>query len=322
MFNAPSQILDRPGRAATTMRALVRQDGGIALVEVATPICRADDDVRIGVTTAGICRTDIYVAEGLIPVREPRIIGHEFAGRVLEAGKESDFEVGDTVTLIPLMECGDCASCEAGGACARPRFLGIEADGAFAEEIVVPAANVRRVPPQVDPRHAAYTEPVAAAMAVLNAPLDRDGRGVVIGDNRIAALTMRILAVKGFDRVEQVSAKDWQEHADRADFAIETEATPQAFDAMLRVLRPGGLAILKSRPAGPVPFDVALAVRKGLVMQAVNYASFDSAIDLIASGQLHLEDLLGPTYALEDFEAAFAASDGYGAVKSFFSISD
>jgi threonine dehydrogenase-like Zn-dependent dehydrogenase len=302
------------------MRALTRRAGSVRLEDVEAPKCQSSSDVRIRITVAGMCRTDIYVARGTLAVKEPLILGHEFTGVVVEANNASGFSRGDRVTAIPLLDCGNCACCRRAEACAQPLFLGVEVNGAFAEEIVIPATNIRHVPASMDPRHAAYTEPVAAAMAVLNAPLSRDGLGIVLGDNRIAALTTSILKLKGFNRVERVRVEDWESYANLADFAIETEANQTALESLVRVLRPGGLAILKSRPAQHVPLNISLAVKKGLLFQAVNYASFDDAIKLLASGLLDLSELLGQTYPLENFEEAIAASDGCGSVKSFFLI--
>jgi L-iditol 2-dehydrogenase len=304
------------------LRALIRRDGGIQVDEVAPPACAGAEDVRVTVDVAGLCRTDVYVAQGRLRVREPLILGHEFTGTVVEAGRSAKFAAGDRVTAIPLMACGACAGCRAGRACAQPLFLGLDLDGAFADQIVLPASNLRKVPPALERRHAAYTEPVAAALAVLNAPLPTDGFGVILGESRIALLTERILQHAGHRHVQRMSVEDAQALSSEADFVIETEATEQSLQAMIDMLRPGGIAVLKSRPAAPVPFDVAKAVKKDISIFAVSYASFDNAIDLISSGALELDDFLGETFALGDYEKAFAASDDGASVKIFFRIND
>jgi L-iditol 2-dehydrogenase len=302
------------------MRALLKDAGGVRLAEVADPDGIAADEVRVRVTVAGICRTDIYVAQGRIPVREPLVLGHEFTGVVAEAGSASGFRDGDHVAAIPLLPCRDCAGCRTGRRCAQPLFLGLNLDGAFADEIVLPARNLRLVPESLDPRRAAYVEPVAAAMAVLNPPLPKNGLGVVLGDSRIAMLTERILRHAGFASITRLAVGEAASVSNVAEFAVETEATEVSLQRLLDVVRPGGTAVLKSRPSMPVPFNVALAVKKDITVHGVSYAGFDQAIDLLVRGDMQVDDLLGPVVALEDFATVIPACDRSDAVKTFFRI--
>lgn len=302
------------------MRALMRAKGRLCVEDVAAPQRARADDVKISVTAAGICRTDVYVAQGKIAVAEPLILGHEFAGLVMEAAASSGFGAGDAVTVVPLLNCGVCHGCMTGRACLDQKFLGLHADGAFADEVVVPARNVRRVPDWLDPRRAAYSEPVAAALAPLNIDLPRDGYGLVLGEGRIAELTHRILVKHGFVNTKNLSVDEAADSDGRFDFAIETEATEKAFRVLLETLRPGGTAILKSRPARPVPFDVALAVKKNICLRAVSYGSFDDAIALLADTSWNIDDLLGDSFGLSQFENALLAYESSGAVKTFFDL--
>lgn len=210
------------------MRPLRRRDGGLHLDERAAPAASNSDDVRIRVQTAGLCRTDIYVARGQIPVREPLVLGHEFAGVVIDAGSGNGFALDDHVTAIPLLRCGACASCCSNRACIRASFLGVDLGGAFADHIVLPARSVRKMPSAVEFRHAAYTEPVAAALAVLNAPLPKNGLGVILGHNRLALLTERILLHAEHTNVRRIAVDEAEQLHGEADFVIETAATSTA----------------------------------------------------------------------------------------------
>lgn len=302
------------------MRALVRRFGKVSVEDIPAPRVQRDDDVLIQVLLAGICRTDVYVARGALPVIEPRILGHEFAGVVLAAGAAAAFAPGERVTVVPTLACGVCAGCAAHADCAEPLFIGVQADGAFAERIVVPAAAVLRTPDGMPPKRAAYVEPVAAALAVLNAPLDRAGRGLVLGDNRIASLIVQILEIHGFANFVQRTVPKAMDEAGLFDLVIETEATAAALAAMFRLLKPHGLGVLKSRPAAPTPIDVALAVKKNLRLHAVAYGDFERAITLLHTGALDVDAILGTAYALEDFERAFTAAEAPDAGKLFFAI--
>lgn len=267
------------------MRALVREHGEVRLRQAPLPV-PSPGEVLVRVEVAGVCRTDLQAACGLLPVREPRILGHEFAGTL----------DGVPVAVNPILPCGACLRCAAGGLCSRPDMLGVHRDGAFAEAVAVPASAVHPLPAGLSFEAGAYAEPVAAALAVLRAGPRPAERGLVAGAGRVARLVERVLHAHGF-RALRTGAGPWPE--DAFDFAVETD--PGRLNEVLRAVRPGGRVVLKSRPAGPLPFDLALAVRKELVLAGAAYAPFPEALDFLASGKLELDGLLGPLLPLEAF---------------------
>src|SRR5262249_23142005 len=122
-----------------TMQALVKTKETVTVREVPFPQVQEADEVLIQVEVAGLCRTDIYVAEGQIPTDEPRILGHEFAGVIRDCGTQiTHLHAGDRVTVNPQLACRWCPTCGSGASlsCPHSRFLGIHRDGAFAECIV------------------------------------------------------------------------------------------------------------------------------------------------------------------------------------------
>ncbi len=198
-------------------------------------------------------------------------------------------------------------------------MLGVDRDGAFAEFLLVPEECVIAVPAGLPPLAAAYLEPVAASLAVLKADLHPGQRGLLLGENRIAELTRRVLAAHDFHHLATWSAGQPEPEPGVYDFAIETHATPGILEVMMRALKRGGLAVLKSRPASAVSLDVRKAVLRELRFHGVNYGSFDDAIRLLASGRLELDGLLGPVFALEEYEALFAHAERDETAKPFFS---
>jgi len=270
------------------MRAVVRDEVGIRLGEVNVPEAAAGW-VRIKVLLAGICRTDLYAASGQLPVAPPRILGHEMVGELAD---------GSRVTVSPVIACERCAACAGGGRCPKPLFLGIGIDGAFAEQVVVPVSCVYPVPADLPLRRGAYVEPIAASLAVLRAPITAHQRGAVIGTGRIAKLTLRILEARGFDRLADGGDEG------TFDFVVETSATDEVLDLAGRLVRPGGVIVLKSRPAVPPEVDVARLVRNDVTLCAVSYGPWDEAIELART--LPIDDLLGDGFPLASFAAAFA----------------
>lgn len=133
--------------------------------------------------------------------------------------------------------------------CPHHQFLGVGRNGAFAEYIAVPAQVVHHLPQALSFREGAYAEPVCASLAVLKAGIQPGERGLIYGDNRIAELTKRVLSTAGLPAVEthRMDSSMLLE-TDAYDFVIETQPVARAFDEIIRVVRPGGRLILKSRP--------------------------------------------------------------------------
>lgn len=133
----------------------------LKLVDMPTPGVQ-DHEVRIKVEVCGVCRTDIHVAEGDLPLRKsPVILGHEVVGRVDEAGKDvKRFKVGDRAGVYWLYSsCGRCKYCLSGreNYCPEVRCTGWDADGGFAEYVhisekyALPLNEVRLESSQIAP---------------------------------------------------------------------------------------------------------------------------------------------------------------------------
>jgi threonine 3-dehydrogenase len=138
------------------MRALVKAAPGVGMVlqDVPIPVC-GPTDVLIRVHHAGVCGTDLHIWEwdhwASSRLKPPVIIGHEFAGEIVELGGEAAagdlLAVGDLVTAEGHIVCGHCLQCRLGAAhlCQRTQIIGVDRDGAFAEYIAMPASNVIRL---------------------------------------------------------------------------------------------------------------------------------------------------------------------------------
>ncbi|HEY4000345.1 MAG TPA: alcohol dehydrogenase catalytic domain-containing protein [Candidatus Xenobia bacterium] len=294
------------------MRAVVRDRDGVALRDVPAPRAERPDEVVVQVAVAGLCRTDLYVADGRIACRWPRILGHEFSGTVTAAGAGvTHLQPGDRVTAMPMLGCSRCADCQQNRICADYRMLGVDQDGAFAEYVLLTGSNVYRLPDAVSWQAGAYVEPVAAALAITEAGLDPHSRGLVHGDGRFARLACHLLQLHGFRHVDVGVPRG------QYDFVVETDAR-RLSDAMDAV-RPGGTVVLKSRCPEPVPLDVTLAIRKRLRLQAVNYGPFDTALHLVA--ELPLAEVLGETWPLHRWSEAFESARQSEARKLFLRLS-
>jgi L-iditol 2-dehydrogenase len=299
------------------MRAIVKGTGGVFVRDIAHPQPAAGE-VLVRVELAGLCRTDVFVAEGRIPSKSDVVLGHEFSGIVAESA--NGFLSGDRVTAMPVLPCGRCAICEAGAPdrCQRTTMLGIDHDGAFGEFVAVPASAVYKIPDSMPFRLAAYSEPVAAALSVVKAGLTPQQRGVIYGNNRFGHLIERILKAYGFGSVTVHDPASQTLLESAYDFAIETLATEKTLRDLMNAVKHGGKIVLKSRKHEPVGISLALAVRKEITFTAVNYGDFGEAIRLMAEGLIRVDDLLGPEHPLEDFPAVFERSKTLETQKVFF----
>jgi threonine dehydrogenase-like Zn-dependent dehydrogenase len=187
-------------------------------------------------------------------------------------------------------------------------MLGVDRDGSFAELVVVPTAAVLPLPAHLSWRRGAFVEPLAAAMAVLGAPITKAQRGRVLGSSRIAELTRRVLHAAGF-----------QEAAGPCDFVIDTDGTAESLRAAMDAVVLGGCVLLKSRPFAPVAFDIAAAVRREITFHAVNYGSFRVAASWLAEDRVEVDDLFDEPAPLEDFARVFQRAEEAPAKKQFFS---
>jgi L-iditol 2-dehydrogenase len=310
------------------MKALIKQKQSVSVSEVSTPDLPAAGEVLIRVALTGLCRTDLYVAQGLIKTKDPLILGHEFSGIVEKAGLNvSHVRAGDRVTVMPFFPVAndqviDLRRTETWH---ETTMMGLHQDGSFCEYAMVPGYAVYKLPETVSLKLGAYMEPVAASLAVLKADIHPDQMGLIYGDNRIAQLTLRILQCYGFNKVglyDPAIEGGQDESRDRYDFIIETLAETDTMAAMVRMVKPGGLVVLKSRQHKPVSISINDLVKKNIRMQAVNYGSFAEGIELIANGRLKVDDLLGDVYPLETFENAFQEGNRHETRKIFLTAQD
>jgi len=125
--------------------------------------------VLVDVHSAGLCGCDAhaFLCHGDYEwTRLPRIVGHEYSGRVAALGPGVDgFDVGDPVVEEPIHECGDCVQCarEQANVCQNVHVSGMHGDGGWADYSVVPAERLHPVPEGVSLREAAIAEPASVA---------------------------------------------------------------------------------------------------------------------------------------------------------------
>lgn len=167
-------------------------------------------DVVLAMRRAGICGSDIhYFSHGYVGSfmpRRPFVLGHEFAGEIVEVGAGVPAaRIGEHVTVDPSMPCGQCEFCRGGryNLCVNMRFYGSAScdphiDGGFEEFIVAPSANAFVVPDALTWGAAAMTEPLSVAVHAALRAGSLAGRSVLVtGGGTIGQLTALVARVFG-----------------------------------------------------------------------------------------------------------------------------
>ncbi len=139
--------------------AVLHGPRNLRLETVPTPRLPSVGEVILRVEYAAVCGTDVHAYRGSIPTKTPVVLGHEYAGRVLQVGKGvRGFKAGDRVVGSYVATCGTCRYCVLGKPqlCERRILFGLNYDGAFAQYMKVPRADrtLVKVPDDMDLRTA------------------------------------------------------------------------------------------------------------------------------------------------------------------------
>ena len=157
------------------MKAVVlykQEEGCVDIRDVPRPTI-GPDDALVEVETAGICGSDIHIYHNQVTYKlnPPLILGHEFAGVIVERGANvRGFDPGDRVTVETAASvCGTCRFCRAGeyNVCPQRRSFGFTADGAFTSYVAARQQILHHVPGNVPLAEAALTEPLCVAYNAL-----------------------------------------------------------------------------------------------------------------------------------------------------------
>ena len=336
------------------MRALVKTKAGpgMELRDVPVPIC-GPSDVLIQVHHAGVCGTDLHIWEwdawASARLKPPVVIGHEFAGAVSQLGREAEaaglLQVGDLVTAEGHIVCGHCLQCRIGQAhlCRRTQIIGVDRDGAFAEFIAMPAANVMKlegIPTEVG----AVMDPTGNAVhTVLEGNMAAGGRVLVLGCGPIGCFAVGVARAAGaalvvasdFNPRRLELARAMGAHVvlnpgsddvvarvkeltdgDGADLVCEMSGHPAGHSQALAAARLGGRVNMLGTPSRTTEVDFARdVIFKGLTLYGVTgrrmYETWNVMRRFIQSGQLDPRPVITHRFGLARMaEAIQVIKDG------------
>jgi threonine dehydrogenase-like Zn-dependent dehydrogenase len=265
------------------------------------------------VTLAGVCGTDLQILRGYHDFQG--VLGHEFVGVV--AGPPGSSWLGKRVVGEINVSCGDCDLCRKGLTrhCRTRRVIGIkDRDGAFAPYLTLPEANLLAVPRQVEDEAAVFTEPLAAALAAVDAvPLPRKTPVLVVGDGRLGLLISFALALSeaevhlvGHHRDHLSLAQPYgvatflEKDLPPGDYAVVVEASAAAagLDLALARVRPKGTVIMKSTYAARYPLESANLVVPEVRLIGSRCGPMGPALRLLARGLINHRALIDRRFPL------------------------
>ncbi|OIH93534.1 L-threonine 3-dehydrogenase [Curtobacterium sp. MCBA15_001] len=338
------------------MRALYKPEAapGLVMTERPDPV-PTDDEVLIRVLRTGICGTDLHIRRwddwAASAVVAPLVPGHEFCGEVVQVGSAvRDVAVGDLVSGEGHVVCGTCRNCRAGRRqmCIRTRGVGVQRDGAFAELLTLPGANVWVHHGSVDPEvgalfdplgnavHTALAFPVVGedvlvtgcgpiglmAIAVARHAGARFVVGTDVSTNRLAMATDMgaDLAVDvGGDTDAASAAIRAAQHGlgmrEGFDVGFEMSGAPTALPSMVANMNHGGRIAMLGLPSSAIAVDWALVVTHMLTVKGIYgremFETWQAMSSMLATSST-LRDRIGSLvtarYPARDWEQAFDAA--------------
>lgn len=316
--------------APGVMSALWLEDRALSLREVPVPDAAAAGEALVRVRLSGICGTDLELVRGYYPYSG--VLGHEFVGEVVDAPDPT--WVGERVVAEINANCHTCATCRAGRPthCEQRTVLGIAGrDGVHAEYASVPVANLHRVPDSVPDEAAVFTEPIAAALEILEqvhvAPTQRV---LLVGAGRLGQLVAQVLALTGADLAvvarhalqrELLHARGIRTIAEQDvsprsyDVVVEATGSPSGLDLARAALRPRGMLVLKSTYAGDVTLDLSPFVVDEITVVGSRCGPFAPALRLLASGDVDPTPLVAERFPLASAVEAMSRAAERGVMK-------
>src|SRR4051794_31525367 len=304
----------------------------MAVEERPEPDAPAPGDVVLRPGAVGICGSEVEGYLGHMGNRTPPLVmGHEFAGEVVAAGEGAEAWIGRRVTGNPIESCGRCRYCRSGdeNICPERTLIGVHHDGAFADLVRAPAANLREVPDGMSIRTGALAEPLANGVHGVRLGLAgaRVESAVVLGAGTIGVVTLQAALLDGIPHVAVVEPQDARRqraaqlgahavHASGEDAAgdggvdlVLDAVGAQATRALgLELVRPGGRMVCIGLADDDTTLGFHGVVRGQIAIQgsyAYTMADFEQALAWLAAGRATLGEL-PPVLPLEEGPGAFA----------------
>ncbi len=339
------------------MKAVVlyKQEAGCVDVRDMPRPTVGPDDVLVEVETAGICGSEIHIYHNEVTYKlnPPLILGHEFAGVIVEKGAAvRGFDLGDRVTVeTHAYVCGRCRFCRAGDyhVCPERRSFGFTMNGAFTRYVCARQEILHHVPANVPLAEAALTEPLCVAYnALVEKTRIRPGDVVaILGPGPIGLFCVQVARLLGAgtivvsgtgqDRSRLGLARELgadvvvnAEEADPvervldlsqgvgADVVIDAAGPSITLRQSLAMVRRNGQITKIGWGPEPVGFSLDPIIEKVITLQGSfshTWQTWERCLALMSQGKLRTAPLISHRWPISRWQEAFAAIEDKTAVK-------
>lgn len=328
------------------MKAIIKKENKAGAVLDVVDIPKiSPDEVLVNVKVASICGTDVHIfgwnewAQSRI--RTPLIIGHEFAGEVVEiGGNVKSLKVGDFVSAETHIPCNQCFQCKTGKQhiCKNVSILGVDINGVFADYVALPEICAWKNSEKIPLEFASVQEPLGNAVyATLEGggvagkkvaifgcgPTGLFAIGVakVAGSSDIISIgkhkfRMEIAKKMGADHIlkypEDDISKKIEEITDGegVDVVLEMTGSQDAINYGLSVLKKGGRFTAFGIPSGKVEIDITNGIIfKGAVVIGISgrkmFDTWYRVANLLESKRIDISPIITHKFPLDEYEKGF-----------------
>ncbi|MTI61698.1 MAG: NAD(P)-dependent alcohol dehydrogenase [Firmicutes bacterium] len=323
--------------------ALMPEPGKMEIIGRDIPEIK-DNEVLVKIEHVGLCGSDLHYYEhgriGDFIVKDPIVLGHESAGRVVKTGKNTEkLEVGDYITLEPGIPCGICEFCKTGryNLCPDVEFLATPPyDGAFAEYLAYPENMCFKLPEGMDTVEGALIEPLSVGFHAANQADAKIGdTAVVLGAGCIGLATLMALMARGIKEVYMADLIDLRLNkageigatevfnakkvnaveevmkmtdGQGVDLVIDTAGSKITAQQTVELVKRGGKIVLVGMAADPVfKFDFGkLQAKEALINTVFRYRNiYPSAIKAVGSDLIDIKQIVTDTFGFLEIKEAF-----------------
>ena len=339
------------------MRAVVKRkpETGVEFTEVPTPKI-SPEEVLIEVKAAAICGSDLGIYDftpAYSKMRLPVVMGHEFSGRITDAGAHvKGYAVGDRVLAESVKACGVCVYCRSGheNICDASTLFGIHVDGGMAEYVAVPYKQLHGLPEELGYDAGALIEPLSNALHFVKdcTPVKLGDYVVVQGCGPIGLFSAQLFRLAGAEVIvtgvnvdterfkiaeglgletlnvekEDLSKRVLERTGGRgADTAFVATGAPPAVAQAVQIVKKRGQITVIGIFGRPVEVPMTQMVRREITLSGAYDAkpeNFDQSISLAKSGAVKVEELITHRLPLEKANEAFEAAKSRVGCKVIF----
>jgi threonine 3-dehydrogenase len=329
---------------AETMLAVVKPEAapGADVREVKIPAF-GRTDVLVKVKVASICGTDLHIYNwdrwAQNRIHPPLIPGHEFCGEVVAFGDEvTSVREGDFVSAEMHVACGKCLQCRTGEAhiCQNVKIIGVDADGAFAEYVVIPESNIWKLDPAIPIEYASILDPLGNAVHTVLAGEIAAKSVAITGCGPIGLFSIAVAKAVGATSVFAIEVNEHRAKVARemqadyvlnpakedvdaiimektgglgVDVVLEMAGHPDSIRTAFDIVRRGGRISLLGLTSKPISLNFSEdIIFKGITVQGINgrrmYQTWYQMTALLKSGKLNLHPVITDRIPMKDFGQA------------------